>query len=263
MKPLPNKHPKYLQEEELVQRRDEAAWKKLQQHMSNTSPSVVPAELGHAKSSPPTLQNDPRSSPISSLSKPPSGLQHDTNSQSALPNGPKSARISGLPKSPLPYDQFYKEKMNESCLSKTFMMAKKHDKAESLSSPVHSDELVALSAEQRSVYDTVMHGDNVFITGSAGTGKSLLLKHICNGLSKKGSKFYITAPTGMAAVQVDGHTIHSWARIRTGDQGLDSLMIGANYNIEKVRPWHNVDVLIIDEISMVNFTPYERVISSN
>jgi len=109
-----------------------------------------------------------------------------------------------------------------------------------------------LSAEQQSVYDTVMEGHNVFITGSAGTGKSLLLKYIQAGLEEKRLKYEVTASTGMAAVQVGGRTIHSWAGIKTGDQGLEA-MIRKVLTSETANRWQFIDVLVIDEISMVKF----------
>ena len=83
---------------------------------------------------------------------------------------------------------------------------------------------------------------NVFITGRAGTGKSTMLTHF-KGTSKK--RLAVVAPTGVAAVNVGGQTIHSFFGFKP------------NITLEKVRVSKNrkmyeaLDALIIDEISMV------------
>lgn len=77
----------------------------------------------------------------------------------------------------------------------------------------------ALSAEQQQAANKVINGTkNVFITGSAGTGKSYVLKYIIQELRRKFgyTGVAVTAPTGIAAVNVGGSTIHSFAGIGIG-----------------------------------------------
>lgn len=76
-----------------------------------------------------------------------------------------------------------------------------------------------LSTEQQKAANTVINGAiNVFITGSAGTGKSYVLKYIIQELRRKFgyTAVAVTAPTGIAAVNVGGSTIHSFAGIGIG-----------------------------------------------
>ena len=77
------------------------------------------------------------------------------------------------------------------------------------------DETHELNDDQQRVMDLVMGGSNVFFTGSAGTGKSYLIKRLFTALSKKhGVGVIVTAPTGVAALLIGGSTIHRWAGIR-------------------------------------------------
>ncbi|KAJ3480472.1 hypothetical protein NLI96_g8332 [Meripilus lineatus] len=118
-------------------------------------------------------------------------------------------------------------------------------------------EHVALNEEQIKVLRMVVEEEqNVFFTGSAGTGKSLLLRAIISALRKKHAKkpevISVTASTGMAASNVGGMTIHSWGAITPGMTNIEKLI---SY-IKTCRPahqrWKATKVLIIDEISMVD-----------
>ncbi|KAI0062545.1 hypothetical protein BV25DRAFT_643764 [Artomyces pyxidatus] len=122
---------------------------------------------------------------------------------------------------------------------------------------------VVLSDEQRQVLKMVVEdGRNVFFTGSAGTGKSLLLKAIISALKKKHAKksdiVSVTASTGMAASNIGGMTIHSWGAIAPTVESVDKLI---SY-IRKARPalqrWKATQILIIDEVSMVDGHLFER-----
>jgi hypothetical protein len=59
-------------------------------------------------------------------------------------------------------------------------------------------------------------GCNVFLTGRAGTGKSWATKRIIEEFAKRNENIYATAPTGIAAINVDGTTIHNWGRFNLG-----------------------------------------------
>ncbi|GGH42663.1 ATP-dependent DNA helicase [Microbacterium album] len=103
-----------------------------------------------------------------------------------------------------------------------------------------------LSDEQdelfRLIEDTREH---VFVTGRAGTGKSTLLNHLARQTSKQ---IAVCAPTGVAALNVEGQTIHSLFRLPIGliaDGDIDQ-----NDATRKIL--NAIDTLVIDEISMVN-----------
>ena len=98
---------------------------------------------------------------------------------------------------------------------------------------------------------------SVFLTGKAGTGKSTFLKYICENTRKK---HIVLAPTGVAAINAGGSTIHSFFKmpfrpILPDDPDL-SLTNGRIFNFLKYRKAHRkllkeVELIIIDEISMV------------
>ena len=95
-------------------------------------------------------------------------------------------------------------------------------------------------------------GENLFITGKAGTGKTTLLKVIVESLRAKGKVVAVTAPTGVAAHNAEGVTLHSLLHIPlcTYLPGvkIPKLYSLRNSDVEVVKA---LDVLIIDEVSMV------------
>ena len=103
-----------------------------------------------------------------------------------------------------------------------------------------------LSAEQAAVYETIESTrENVFVTGRAGTGKSTLLNHLAWNTSRQ---LVISAPTGVAALNVGGQTIHSLFRLPIG--------VIADHTLEQSgdlrKLLNTIDTLVIDEVSMVN-----------
>ncbi|MFD4422224.1 ATP-dependent RecD-like DNA helicase [Agromyces sp. NPDC058484] len=105
---------------------------------------------------------------------------------------------------------------------------------------------VTLTREQAAVFQAIEGTrEHVFVTGRAGTGKSTLLNHL-NWHTQK--QIVICAPTGVAALNVGGQTIHSLFRLPIG--------VIADHDIEQndaVRKILNaMDTLVIDEVSMVN-----------
>lgn len=114
---------------------------------------------------------------------------------------------------------------------------------------------IALTPAQNEVLELILAGENVFFTGSAGTGKSLILEHVKYHLDQRGATYAVTAPTGIAAVLIAGQTIHSFAGVGYGEKGLrdyTGMMHGGAGSIgAKKKQWGLTDVLVIDEVSMV------------
>lgn len=95
-------------------------------------------------------------------------------------------------------------------------------------------------------------GDNVFLTGSAGTGKTYLLNQFIDYLKNKKIKVGVTASTGIAATHLGGRTIHSWAGMGI-EQAMGKKSIKRLARNEELREKiKETKVLIIDEISMLN-----------
>ena len=94
-------------------------------------------------------------------------------------------------------------------------------------------------------------GENVFLTGQAGAGKTFLLQKYIDLLKERGANFAVLAPTGIAASHLKGRTIHSFFSLGIKDAineiELDSLLQKKSL----VQKLTRLEVLIIDEISMV------------
>jgi len=105
---------------------------------------------------------------------------------------------------------------------------------------------IPLSREQAEVFAAIEGTkQNVFVTGRAGTGKSTLLNHLSWNTSKQ---IVIAAPTGVAALNVGGQTLHSLFRLPIGviaDHAIDQ-----NDQLRKLL--NTIDTVVIDEVSMVN-----------
>jgi len=90
--------------------------------------------------------------------------------------------------------------------------------------------------------------ESLFLTGKAGTGKSSLVKHF---LATTEKEVLIVAPTGVAAINVDGLTIHSFFQFHPGIT-YDEVYGGDHFlNPQRLKVVRNLDTIIIDEISMV------------
>jgi len=92
-----------------------------------------------------------------------------------------------------------------------------------------------------------------FVTGSAGTGKSYVLLTVEMGLNERRIKFIKLAPTGIAAINIEGETIHSALAIRASTYGKStSFMTSMHQSEDKAAELRSVEVIMIDEISMVS-----------
>ena len=109
-------------------------------------------------------------------------------------------------------------------------------------------ETVTLSTEQQALFDYIEGSENnIFVTGRAGTGKSTLLSYLIENTKKKVA---VCAPTGVAALNVGGVTIHSLFGFPFGILGTED--IGRHLNRRTREVLAAIDMLVIDEVSMVN-----------
>lgn len=117
-----------------------------------------------------------------------------------------------------------------------------------------------LCPEQAALVDLIMSGRNVFYTGSAGCGKSTVLRAFVAQLRAMGKEVRIIAPTGKAALAVNGTTTWTFAGW-TPDSNklpLDEIRKKAHGTKVYERIKKKCDVLVIDEISMIEATHFER-----
>lgn len=122
---------------------------------------------------------------------------------------------------------------------------------------------VFLSDEQKLVLKLVAEQKrSVFFTGSAGTGKSVLLRETIKVLrdnyKREADRVAVTASTGLAACNVGGVTLHSFAGIGLGKEAVPELVKKIKRNQKAKQRWMRTKVLIIDEISMVDGDLFDK-----
>ncbi|KAI5083683.1 hypothetical protein GOP47_0003426 [Adiantum capillus-veneris] len=116
------------------------------------------------------------------------------------------------------------------------------------------------SKQQMEVLEAVACGKSVFITGSAGTGKSFLLKYIIRILKRTlpRNSVYVTASTGIAACALKGITLHAFAGIGLGSGSGSNLARRILRSKDPLKRWKEAAVLIIDEISMIDGQLFDK-----
>jgi len=99
--------------------------------------------------------------------------------------------------------------------------------------------------------------DNIFLTGAPGTGKSYLINKYVDWLLDNGETPIMTASTGIAALNVNGKTLHSWGGLRDdnpiSDKDIEDILEGYSRS-----NYQGTETLIIDEISMVSASLIEN-----
>ena len=106
------------------------------------------------------------------------------------------------------------------------------------------------SDEQQKVIEAALKGNNVFLSGIPGSGKTFIVEFFKKSTKKK---MFLTAISGSAASYLRGKTINSFAGIGLGEGSWDTIEEKILENETAVRNWKNCDILVIDEISMLKY----------
>ncbi len=120
--------------------------------------------------------------------------------------------------------------------------------------------LASLSPEQRIAFDKFKNGENLFITGSAGTGKSLLIQQMVKYSNDAGKNIQVCALTGCAAVLLESCnaiTIHSFSGIGYMNSPDDKILDKVYKNFKAKKMWKLTDILVVDEVSMMSKRMFE------
>lgn len=106
-----------------------------------------------------------------------------------------------------------------------------------------------LTAKQNFFLDKVASGENLFLTGKAGTGKSTIVKEALDRLKSAGKKVVAIAPTGVAANNIEGQTIHSMFNlVPFGVLDFETCQFLSPAKKSLLR---KVETIVIDEVSML------------
>ncbi|MDV2440867.1 AAA family ATPase [Acinetobacter gerneri] len=106
--------------------------------------------------------------------------------------------------------------------------------------------------KQETALKLMKSGENVFLTGSAGAGKTYTINQYINYLKARKVPVAITASTGIAATHMNGMTIHTWAGIGIKDALSEDELKRMKERKYLKEHLENAQVLIIDEISMLH-----------
>ena len=104
--------------------------------------------------------------------------------------------------------------------------------------------------KQALALEIMLSGENIFLTGAAGSGKTFTLNQFIKLAKNSGKKVSVTATTGLAATYLGGNTIHAWSGI--GIYDYLSRKFFEKFPKTRAEIIKNTDILVIDEISMLH-----------
>ena len=111
-----------------------------------------------------------------------------------------------------------------------------------------------LSKGQLQCYHNYRDNKNIFISGSAGTGKTYMIKTIYKDAKQRGKRIQCCALTGCAALLLESNaiTIHSWSGVGILNKSDNDIIYDIQMNKTKRQRWLSTDILIIDEITFLH-----------
>jgi ATP-dependent DNA helicase PIF1 len=114
-----------------------------------------------------------------------------------------------------------------------------------------------LSEKQQKAFELMKAGDNIFLTGTAGSGKSHIIKLYVSTF-RSSLNIGLTSTTGVSAILIGGTTLHSFLGIGLAKEDVTNLYLKIKRNPFIYKRWKTLDVLIIDEVSMLSPTLLDK-----
>ena len=111
-----------------------------------------------------------------------------------------------------------------------------------------------LNIKQQTIFEKYLKGENLFITGPGGSGKTFLIKLIVEDAIKQQKPYKVCALTGCAAILLEcgATTLHSFAGIGLANGPVNQVVERVVKNKYRKANWKNTELLIIDEVSMLS-----------
>lgn len=118
----------------------------------------------------------------------------------------------------------------------------------------------SLNEKQKEALLSVTENNNIFLTGSPGTGKSFTLMRIVKLLKLKEFEYGITALTGCAAILINAQTLHSFLGLGIGTESIDNIIKKLKFKQNnKYNMLCKLRTLIIDEVSMMDDVLFSKI----
>jgi len=118
---------------------------------------------------------------------------------------------------------------------------------------------ITLSPEQEIAFEKFIRGENIFVTGPGGTGKTRLIQSFAGYCFEYKKPLQVCALTGCASLLLNcnARTIHSWSGIKLAKGDRNKIIQNVLKNKRCVNNWKKAEVLVIDEISMMSMRIFE------
>jgi ATP-dependent DNA helicase PIF1 len=114
--------------------------------------------------------------------------------------------------------------------------------------------MLNLNEQQQQIFNKYIAGENIFITGPGGTGKTHLIKAIVTHAKENNKAYKVCALTGCAAILLEcgASTLHAFAGIGLATGTVNQVVDRVVKNRHKKPNWQKTDILIVDEVSMLS-----------